>query len=480
MGTDLAIIGAGPAGMAAAIEAQALGLSTQLLDEQARVGGQIYRNIERAGEREQQLLGPDYLAGRPLAEQLHRSGTRYSPGATVWQIDPEGALYYTSGGRAFQLQPRHILIATGAQERPMPIPGWELPGVMTAGAAQILLKSPGLLAQGAVFAGSGPLLYLVANQYLRAGVKIQAVLDTTPLSNYLRALARLPQALRGLGYLAKGISLLVQLQRSGVPLVRGVTGVEALAGANGLLERVRYRTRGATRELATEHLFLHQGVIPNSNLAMASGCRHHWSETQLCWLPERDPFGQSSLPHISIAGDGSGIGGARASALQGRLAAQQIACRLGLQEQGRRDRQCAPLFRALGRELGWRPFLETLYRPAVTLRLPQGDNALVCRCEEVRVADIRAALAQGCVGPNQLKSFTRCGMGSCQGRQCSLSVTELIANELGLPPGQVGHYRVRAPVKPLTLGELAALQETPPAEVIDPLTAPPSTPTAVS
>lgn len=458
MDADLIIIGAGPAGMAAAIEADRLGLTSILLDEQLRVGGQIYRSIGQPSIADPRILGPDYYAGRRLANDFANSNCRYLPNAQVWQIETDGRVYYSSEGSSASLQARQVMIATGAQERPFPVSGWTLPGVMTAGAAQILLKSPGLAADGAVFAGSGPLLYLVVWQYLQAGIKVKALLDTTPGVNYRRALGALNGALQGAGYLLKGLKLLRDIRAAGIPFVRGVTELSASA-ENGVLNRVTYRAGGRQQQLDTAQLFLHHGVVPNVNLAMASGCEHRWNERQLCWQPVLDDWGQSSQPHIRIAGDGVGIGGAVAAALNGRLAVQQLAHTLNRQTEAERNHSARDLRRQLGREMAFRRFIDLLYRPADTLRLPTQDEVMVCRCEEVSLGDIRRAVSQGCMGPNQLKSFTRCGMGPCQGRQCGLVVSELMARLQGQAIEQGGYYRLRAPIKPLTLNELASLDQ---------------------
>ena len=183
----LAVIGAGPAGLAAAVLADELGLGVVLLDEQSSPGGQIYRAIETSPLSGSGILGGDYDAGRALVERLRESRVDYLEGAAVWQVSPGLEIGYTRRGSAALVKVPQVILATGAMERPFPIPGWTLPGVMTAGAAQVLLKSAGLAASGAVFAGCGPLLYLAAWQYLRAGVPVMAVLDTTPWANYLRA-----------------------------------------------------------------------------------------------------------------------------------------------------------------------------------------------------------------------------------------------------------------------------------------------------
>ena len=192
MMVDLAIVGAGPAGMAAAALAAKLGLDTLLIDEQEGPGGQIYRAIERAGTTGSSPLGADYLAGQPLVAALRASGARYRPATTVWHIDADGMLSLASNGASDTVDARRILLATGAIERPVPIPGWILPGVMTVGAAQILLKTADLVPDGrVVLAGQGPLLYLAALQLARAGAPPAALLETTPHENYHAALRNL-------------------------------------------------------------------------------------------------------------------------------------------------------------------------------------------------------------------------------------------------------------------------------------------------
>ncbi|MDB5810823.1 MAG: opine oxidase subunit, partial [Betaproteobacteria bacterium] len=179
---DLLIVGAGPAGLAAATTSAALGLRTVVVDEQAEPGGQIYRSIESVSARRPahlKLLGADYAAGLELVKRFRASGADYLPLTTVWQIDSERNVFTRSNGRAARVTAKRILVATGAMERPVPVPGWTLPGVMTCGAAQTLLKASGAVPEGrCVLAGAGPLLFLAAVQLVRAGVKPAAVIET--------------------------------------------------------------------------------------------------------------------------------------------------------------------------------------------------------------------------------------------------------------------------------------------------------------
>ena len=447
MKVDLAIVGAGPAGMAAATLAAELGLATILLDEQRAPGGQIYRGIEQV--RDAAIFGTDYAAGRPLVEAFRACAAQYWPASTVWHIDPEGTLSIVRDGQSDTIEARRILIAAGAIERPVPIPGWTLPGVMTAGAAQILLKTGGLIPDGrTVLAGQGPLLYLIGWQLARAGAPPVALLDTTTPANYRAAMVHFGDWWLGRRDLAKGFSLIARLRRAGVTVRRRVRRLRAI-GRNHV-EAVAWEGG----EMAADLLLLHEGVIPNTQISLGLQLEHRWDEAQMCWHPILDEWGRSSLVNLSIAGDGGGIAGANAAASSGRLAALDAASALGMIDAAERDRRARRVRAALNRDRGLRPFLDALYRPATPLLNPP-DDVVVCRCEEVSAGQIRRAVRLGATGPNQAKAFLRCGMGPCQGRLCGPVIGPIIAAARSVRVGEVGTYRPRAPYKPISLGTLA-------------------------
>ncbi|MGF7206329.1 thioredoxin reductase/bacterioferritin-associated ferredoxin [Skermanella aerolata] len=451
---DLAVIGAGPAGLAAATLAARQGISTVLLDEQPAPGGQIYRSVTETPVRDPKVLGPDYWHGAGLVKPLQESGADYLPGTTVWSVSRNLEIGLSRDGAARILPAKHIILATGALERPFAVPGWTLPGVMGAGAAQVLLKSSGLVATGnVVLAGTGPLLWLLAWQYLRAGAEISAILDTTPRANWRQAMPHMTGFVRS-GYIGKGLKLLLDVRRK-VKVIGNVTALRA--EGDGQVRSVVYRQgNGAEQRLPAETLLLHQGVIPNLNLANAIGCAQSWDDAQRCWAPQTDAWGATTVEGVSLAGDGAGIGGALSAEHQGRLTALDALHRLGRIDRQQRDRDAAPHREALEKARQGRVFLDTLYKPAQDFRVPS-DDTIVCRCEEVTAAQVRDAVKLGCSGPNQAKSFLRCGMGPCQGRLCGPTVTEVIADARGVSPAEVGYYRLRPPVKPITLAELASL-----------------------
>ncbi len=446
---ELVVIGGGPAGLAAAALAARAGVSTVLFDENPDVGGQIYRAITSTPVHDRAVLGQDYWDGAAVADEAKASGALIVNGATVWSLDRQRLVGVSIGGMARIIEAGRVIIATGSQERPFPIPGWTLPGVMTAGAAQTALKAQGLVAEGrTVLAGSGPLLWLLAAQTLRAGGRITAILDTTPRRNWLQAMLRLPDFALS-PYFAKGLALLREV-RARVPVYRADT-IEAV-GTDRVREVV-FSGVGRTRRLPVDLLLLHQGVVPNVNLANAAGVAHVWNERQLCFVPVVDADFGSSVPGIAVAGDGAGIAGGTAAAERGRIAA--IAAVRALKPDSAVPDTQAIRQRQQREEMG-RAFLDLLNRPADSFRMPEGET-IACRCEEVTAQQVRETARMGCEGPNQMKAFLRCGMGPCQGRLCGLTVTELIAAERKTSPDEVGYYRLRPPVKPITLAELASL-----------------------
>ncbi|ASW01621.1 NAD(P)/FAD-dependent oxidoreductase [Paraburkholderia aromaticivorans] len=467
---DLLIVGAGPAGMAAAIEARARGLTVIVADEGKQAGGQIYRQAAHSPlAHADQVLGADYAAGRPLIARFMASGAQYFAQTLVWQIEPGAPLsaMLTCRGEAggtLRVRAQALLLATGAQERAWPVRGWTLPGVMGVGAAQTMLKAGGLVpGANTVLAGSGPLLWLYASQLLQAGRTLRAIVDTTPRGALRGALRHLPRAWRAGEYLFKGLRMMRAVRRSGIELYRAARDVEVLGEAQPHLpakaRAIRFRAGGHQYEIPADLILLHQGVVPGGNAARSIGCAHRWDDAQACWQPQVDSWGRSSVARVWIAGDGAGIGGAKAAEHAGELAALDIAADLGHIDPPTRASASRAARAELDHHLTIRPFLDALYTPPPSLRRP-AEDVVVCRCEEVSAGEIRRLARLDCAGPNQLKAFSRCGMGPCQGRWCGTTVGELLAEVQGRQPREVGYYRIRAPIKPVTIDELATVLPT--------------------
>ena len=470
---ELVIVGAGPAGMSAAIAAREHGIDMLVLDEQAAPGGQIYRNVETVTAQQPdtaRVLGEDYAAGAAIVRAFRKCGARYSPCTSVWEVSvvarrAAGTAPFELGvlrdGVARMVYARYVIVATGARERPVPVPGALLPGVMGAGGAQSLFKSSGLVPDvPTVIAGSGPLVYLVAYQLVRASAPVRAVLLTMPPGRrFRRAIGTLPQALAMPGELRKGIGWRRALAGRGVKVMRA-SGL-AIDGREQV-EAVRFTHRGRERSMDASLVLLHEGVIPNAHLTLAAQLDHVRDDRQHGFRPAVDEWGETSERGLLVAGDCAHILGAQAAVDSGRLAALEAAYRLGRIDSSRRDALAMPHRASLERRRRFQTFLDLMFEPGAAVLRPSDPAVTVCRCEEVTVAEIEHVIARGCPGPNQAKAFTRCGMGPCQGRMCATAVSEIFAGRrgAGTEAGMVGHYSIRPPVKPLTVGELATLEGT--------------------
>jgi thioredoxin reductase len=444
----VAIVGAGPAGIAAAGVLAAHGVAPIMIDEGRRAGGQIYRQPREGLSLDiGALLGAEAENYRRTHAQFDRIKERidYRPQTLAWGIE-ERTLHTAQGSAAATLEFDALILATGATDRTLPIPGWTLPGVFTLGGAQVLLKEHGcLIGRRVVFCGSSPLLYLAAKQYRQMGAEIVAVLDTTPFAAKATSVVDLmavPGAFaRGLGYMAS-------LRRDGIALHHGVT-LRAFEGATGV-EAVRFQTtRGDEITLACDAVGFGFGLRCETQLADLAGVELRYNDVFRQWLPHADVDGRCGRG-IYVAGDGATVGGAQAAALTGTLAGCaalddfKIAVRDVDRARARRQVTRLRSFqRGLARAFAW---------PADTMSALD-DRVMVCRCEGISAGELRGALRAD-FGPtevNRLKAITRCGMGRCQGRFCALPAAELTAQTLGVPLESVGRLRGQPPVKPIPL-----------------------------
>ena len=453
---DVIVIGAGPAGMAAGSCLGEMGARTLVLDEQQRVGGQIYRHVEKASKQIVGMMGEEYAYGLTLADRFRRSGAEYESGSTVWNLTDEGRVACSRNGCSEELRAGYIIVATGAMERPHPLPGWNLPGVMGAGAANNLAKEAGLTPAGkVVLAGSGPLLLLEASILASKGARIEAILETTSKTPAADSLKYLVGALRRADFLLKGLAMLRDIRKAAIPHFKGVTDIRATGDER--VQSVEALTGGSKKRFDCDLLLLHFGVIPNTHIFRLAGCAMEWNSEQRYWYPHSDHWGRTNFERIFAAGDGAGVKGALAAEYRGELAALEVARCLGLIPDYERDALAEPLQRAQQHDALPRPFIDALYAPRPE-QYRFDDETVICRCEDVKVGEVRKAVSEGVCEVNEMKIVTRSGMGPCQGRMCGPALAEVIAAEVGVSPHKTGLLTIRPPLKPVPLGEIAAME----------------------
>lgn len=450
---DLVIIGAGPAGMSAALEALTHGVSVLVLDRQEQPGGQIFRSVGQAGPEKRNKLGADYARGFALTTAFLNSEAEFLGGASVWHLSP-GRVYFSRAGESMAVTARYILIATGAMERPVPVPGWTLPGVMGAGAADVLLKSASLIPKGPVIlCGNGPLILQTAVHLNEFHVPVAGVVLTGDPFNVFRALPRLPGALSRPLYMGHGLTMGLRM----------LTGASCRFGAENLSIRkeheafsVTFRSRGRMRTLQGGSVLLHEGVVPETRITRLARLRHAWNRIQRYWHADTDQWGSTSLEGILCAGDAAGVRGADPAMAGGRLAALEVCRRLDRLVLDERDAAARPYLGVFRRGGLMQGFMDRVFAPRPS-NLQPADEAVVCRCEELTAGELRKTILSGCFSPDGLKAQARPGMGTCQGRMCSAAVAEMIANANAVPLERLAPYHAQLPLVPLSLGELAAM-----------------------
>lgn len=463
MDVELAVIGAGPAGLAAAVAAAEAGVRVALIDEQGAPGGQIWRQPP-PGTTPPAALRTPAEGERLLAQARQLDGITYLERTLVWGYFSGGELGLLRDGAVRRLRARRIVVATGAYDLPVAFPGWTLPGVMAAGGVQTFLKAQLLIpGRRIVLVGAHPLQLIVAAQLVEAGADVVGVAFAQRLApSFIGRHRRDVWRQRRMWH--EGWTALRTLRRAGVPLwfgsmIAAAKGTDSVTGA--ILTDVDdqwHPVPGTEKRIEADVIAVGYGFVPATEFTRQAGCRHVWDEVAGHWICEQGPDLRTSKPHIFVAGEAAGIAGAHVARLEGELAGLTAAADLGYVD--------GPS--AAGERHSLRVERDALRRTATALnRLSavqpglfalMGSDTVVCRCEELTAGQLRQALEHHphITNANALKLLTRCGMGPCQGRYCHGSAIRLIAEARDTSPAAAGQFTGQVPVKPVSLGALAA------------------------
>jgi glycine/D-amino acid oxidase-like deaminating enzyme len=462
VGVDVLVVGAGPAGLEAALAARRAGAGVTIVDERAAPGGQYYKQLA-AAYHTASGKAPDRQmeSGRTLIAAAQAEGIALRTETTVWgafrEAENELLIGIERRGEASLMRPRSLIIATGATEAPYPVPGWTLPGVMTTGGLQTLLRSYRTAPPGPiVVAGNGPLNLQVAAELVKAGAQVAAVVESgrpfapRRLPAGAAAFLTMPSLmLQGLGYLAT-------LRRAGVPIlynhaVAGIEGETAVRGVRVAAVGADGRLAATSRLIAAVSVGLGYGFLPQAEISRQLGIEHDWDAAGLGYVrARRDADGRTSLPGVFVAGEAGGIGGAQIAMAQGALAGMAAARHCGYLTNAP---AAGPWHRQLSRHRSFQRRLWAAFSsPLVPLAGVTPDTVL-CRCEDVTVGEVTACLSQTGADLGAVKRQTRAGMGRCQGRYCAASLRHLLAGSaagspLDLPAPQL-------PIKPVPLAAIA-------------------------
>ncbi len=449
---DVLVVGAGPAGLAAAVAAREAGADVVVADERPSPGGRYDK--QPATDPERRRTDAQARAGAALIARARDLGVEILGGTAVWGAErrPDGTLAVAAlrDGAGLTFSPRVLVAATGAYERAPILPGWTLPGVMTAGALQTMLRADGAVPRGRVLvAGNGPLNLQVAVEALRRGATVVGVVEAAPAPRPAAGLALLSADSR---LAATGLAVLARLRAAGVPVHWGCR-VVAVAGEGGA-ERVRIaRVDGAGMafEVAADLVAMGEGFAPSDELPRLLGCRHA-PDGRGGLRALRDADGRGTVPDVFVAGEAGRFGGARVAEAEGTIAGRAAARDLGFAVRG----TGAALRRSLVRHERFQAALWRLFA-APPAALARADVAtIVCRCEALTFGRLREAVSRHAVADlPTLKRLTRAGMGRCQGRYCASALATLLDAPAG--DDRAG-FAPQMPLRPVPLAALAAEQ----------------------
>lgn len=461
--TDILILGAGPAGMSAAIEAVRAGASVTVLDENPKPGGQIYRQFHDGFQvRHPKGLGPDYARGRALIESFNAiAGSIESfHEALVWGIfeGREAACFHE--GNSFSIRFKKLIITAGAYDRPVAFPGWTLPGVFTAGGAQRLVKNQRVLpGERILLAGTGPLQLALASQIVKAGGTVAAMVEAGTVEDW-------PGLIRGMlgqwELIGDACRYLFTVGKARIPILRRHMIVEARGG--GRVEEAvvaeidgQWRPKpGTERVFKVDTVCSGYGFIPSAEMTLLAGCKHAYTPRLGGWVPVRTPDMRTSNADIYAAGDCTGVAGSKVALLEGRIAGISAATALGRYTEADAEKRIRESREAMASLNRLRAVLDEISAPRPGLYELARDDTVLCRCMEITLGDLKRYMREYSGDINEVKRMTTAGMGPCQGRICGQIIQEIVAREKGLPPDGTRFLSPRPPIKSVPLAALAA------------------------
>ena len=437
------VIGAGPAGLAAALAASINGTEVALIDSAPRMGGQYWRHRKTVTGYKSER------ADTLFSKVAEANSITHISEATVWSAERQANMVkinYLQGGIENSLVGEKVILATGAYDRALPFPGWDTPGSMTPGAAQSLLKGHGVLpGQKIIVAGTGPFLLPVATGLAEAGADIVGLFDANSPLRWLLS----PRAL--ISNTAKFIELVYYarlLNKHGIKPKFG-RAVTAFKEGVATISKVDTRFTVSAQQLTVKAdvVAVGWGFLPDLSLGGILGCSQK-VDTDGTVIFTVDNLQLSSQPNIWIAGEATGIGGADLSLIEGEIAglaaSDQVVPQSLLRKRARKQRFADALKRNYPVRNGWISWL-----------LPE---TTVCRCEEVKLGEIRDSVSElGAEDSRTAKLFTRAGMGLCQGRMCSRNVSEIVSGITGCAVSDAERIAGsnRPIAAPISLGQLS-------------------------
>ncbi len=457
---DVLIIGAGPAGMSVAAKLGSAGKAVLLIDERKASGGQYFKQPANDFSVSEEKLDSQYRKGKALIRKFEKSGAKFLFNLKIWGVfGPEKFLGYDDTNR-YVITPKHVVIATGAFERGLVFPGWTLPGVLTTGAGQSLLRSYQVSAGNRVaIAGNGPLNLQLAAELIRAGVDVAAIAESAKLftiKNFILGgllFLRSPKlALTGVGYL-------LTIAKAKTKILSG--HIVARVDGSESVESVEFKKldKSSAKSFEIDAITIGYGFIPSNEIARSLGCEHEVDNRWKYLGAKKTLAGSTNIPNVWIVGDGSGINGAQVAQSSGTLLAYALLAQEGSQK-SLSDRfanliSCVQL----RNQLGFQKVLWRIFKAPVFIDELAEEETVVCRCLSISYSQIKAGISEDTLSAGASKRISRVGMGRCQGRYCSPVIQKLISENSGLEMDEHSGFAPQMPIKPVEIGVIAYAQE---------------------
>jgi glycine/D-amino acid oxidase-like deaminating enzyme/bacterioferritin-associated ferredoxin len=458
---DVLVVGAGPAGMSAATRISEAGATVVVVDERSEPGGQFFKQLANSysftGNKPSDA---QYRDGAVLIEQLTSTDAQVINAATVWGTfrDKDGnmEICIAAGTKSYIVHTRQLVLATGAFESVPVFPGWTMPGVMTTGAAQSLVRAyrvaPG---QKILIAGNGPLNLHLAYELVMGGIDVVAVAESGPRPFPRRMFAAIGALMSSPNLMLQGIGYLSVLRKHGVPTFYGhhISRAEGdgrvRSGSIAKIGRDKRLLPGTEKQYEVDAVCVGYSLQPSNELARSLGCKHAVVAPGFL-APVRDRTGQTDIAGVFVIGDGGVLGGANVAMAEGRLAAHAVLGNLldAGSKPDRRDRKLLRRHRRFQRSL-W-----SIYKaPEVA---PASGDTPVCRCEMVTLDTIKSLIKSGVHEMGSIKRLSRAGMGPCQGRYCQKQIAMILAELTGNIPTAEEMFASQLPIKPTLIANIAA------------------------
>ena len=463
---ELIIIGGGPAGIAAAIEAARRGVSVVLIDENRSLGGKVLT----PGEGNLKIEHTDTIEAR-IGFQLLNEFKQIEDKITVylrtevWHIDEQKNVDLHTENKSIRPQKRicgqKLIIAAGAMERIIPFPGWTLPGVFSVGGLNSLIKKKIIPGQKFLIAGSGPLQLVLAQNLIKAGASIRAIVEAASIKDVV---GKGVQLLTGAGLvrLWQGLNYLLKIRAKGIPVFSSCVVSRAMGDKKvnkAIVTQVDANwkpVQGIEKEIEADVVAVGYGLIPSNELTQQCGCRHVYDDQLGYWRVIRNDRMETTIPGVFVAGDEIQIKGYQAAIDEGRCAGIEACAQLGGIQRDQAAGKTRTLQKKLKRAIRFGKAIDMISAPRSGLLDSISDDTTICRCEDVTCADIKTAVSNGAVDINDIKRRTRLGMGHCQGRFCGQVINELLWHLSG-KTGERECFTPRIPVKPVPFKTLAGV-----------------------